>query len=324
MEKIYDYDAVFYDRRFMNCGERHAIVLLSKRGVPVNFLFCSAWMSSDLVYDQIIVNKRPKFAFECAFYADEDLASVGVTLHEYKVETYDEIAGLVEEGLARQGFVLLSGDVFYFAHCPEFRNAHAPHIVVLTGKNADGDWQVIDDNATSVLCEYVYPVATVEDFFNNNIDRKLRCFDVEPVADLAQLRARSLRRLAALFEADQDSCRFYDEVVPMLADPYDSLAIKLKALHDAFCLLSGSRSCFAGFLQEVDAPAALVESMRAFAEKAMALKGMMVKAQITGKINTEKLESMCADLKSRAQAHREELGSYLRGTGLLADMAQAA
>lgn len=316
MEKIYDYDAVFYDRRFMNCGHRHAIVLLAERGVPVNFLFCSAYVSSDLIFDQIIVGKRPKFAFESAFYSACDLASVGVTLHEVCADSYSDIAATVEQGIARQGFVLLSGDVFYFAHCPEFRNAHAPHIIVLCGKDAAGNWQVIDDNATSVLCEYTYSPAIVEDFFNNNVDRKLRHFDVEPVTDLARLREQSLRRLAQLLAVQGDSYRFYDDITPMLADPYDSLPIKLKALHDAFCLLSGSRSCFAGYLQAIGAPAQLVANMLAFAEQAMVLKSMMVKAQITNRINAQKMAALCTELKAREVENSAALTAYLHSLGM--------
>lgn len=315
MEKVYDYDALFYDRRFMNCGQRHAIVFLAELGVPVNFLFCSAWMSSDLVFDQMIVAKRPKFAFDCDFYAPQDLTSIGVTMHEISVEAYGEIAQDVQNGINRQGFVLLSGDVFYFPHCPEFRNAHAPHIVVLRGRASNGDWTIIDDNATSVLCEYQYPVEMVENFFNNNTDRKLRHFEVDLISDFVDLRERSLRRLSELLANRQDSYRFYDEVKLILDYPFDSLPIKFKALHDAFCLLSGSRNCFAQYLQEVDAPVALVESMREFSEKAMALKSMMVKAQITDKINHEKLVSMCADLKAREQANYRDLITFIQSVG---------
>jgi hypothetical protein len=311
MEKVYKYDAMFYDRRFMNCGQRHAIVLLARRGVPVNYLFCSAWVASDMVYEQVVVGKRPKFAFESAFYAAQDLASVGVTPHEVAVDTYADIAGLVDAGIARQGFVLLSGDVFYFAHCPEFRTAHAPHIVVLEGRDGAGDWRVIDDNTASVLCEYTYPAAVVEAFFDNNVDRKLRWFDVAAVADRAQLRAQALRRLADVFSSQADTYRLYDEVRAILANPYDSLAIKLKALHDAFCLLSGARNCLAGFLRDVGAPDALVADMRAFAEQAAALKGMMVKAQITSRIDAGKLDLLCAGLKARDQANVAGLARYL-------------
>ncbi len=320
MEKIYDYDAVLYDRRFMSCGQRHAIVFLAERGVPVNLLFCSAWMSSDLVYQQVIVDKRPKYAFECDFYEPQDLARIGVTIHELNAENYEDIAQQVDKGIDALGFVLLSGDVFYFPHCPEYRNAHASHIVVLRAKHANGLWQVVDDNAASVLCEYQYDAEMVERFFNNNFDRKLRHFELAPNFDRDAAKQSSLERLAALVRVRQDSGRFYDEILDIYNAPYDSLTIKLKALHDAFCLLSGSRSCVAQYLSEVGAPTPLVQDMRTFAEQAMALKGMMVKGQITRNVNREKLRTMCSVLKELDLKISESMVSFCRTQNVGADV----
>lgn len=296
-ETIYPYDLELYDRRFLNCGQRHAMVFLEKMGVPVNLLFYSALPSSDQVLQQMVVEKKPKFAFACRFYAPEDLAAIGVHEHVLEQDRFAELQSVIEQRLSTEGFVLLSGDVFYFPHCPEYRNAHLPHIVVLRGRNPDGSWEVVDDNAASVLCEYTYPHAMVRDFCENNSERKLRYYDVERTVSFTTASQTIQPRFAQFIAQYQDSYWFYDQIETLLDNPLDAPPLKLKALHDAFTLLSGSRRCFAKYLEESGAPALALDKAHTFAEAAFVLKSIMVKAQLTGKLNAAGVIERCAGLK---------------------------
>jgi hypothetical protein len=172
-ERVYAYDHTLYDRRFLNCCQRHAVVFLNERGVPIDLLFFRALVPSDLIMTQILLENRPKYAITTDYFSPEDLALLGVTIHEHAAENFGDIRPVALAHINRTGFALLAGDVFHFPHCPEYRISHGEHVVVLRGCNGHV-WSIVDDNHASILCEYEYPEHSVRNFFENNGARILR------------------------------------------------------------------------------------------------------------------------------------------------------
>ncbi|HEY6927690.1 MAG TPA: hypothetical protein VI653_29715 [Steroidobacteraceae bacterium] len=297
MDTIFDYDVTLYDRRFLNCCQRHAIVWLKRIGAPVNLLFYNALASSDTIMRQMVIEKKPKYAIECDFYSPADLQLIGVTPHETTADRFNQIKDLIQSRIARDGFVLLAGNVFYFPHCPEYRNSHALHVVVLRGHDACGRWDVVDDNHASVLCEYSYEEEFVRDYFENNTDRRLRYFDFDSAAPPQRATDAIAARFHDYIRGYVDSYWFYDNVEQIAANPLDTQAMKIRALHDAFTILSGSRLSFAKYLEVGGWPASICATARAISQAAFILKSMMVKAQISQKLKIADLRTRCANLK---------------------------
>lgn len=307
VEKIYPYDAAFYDRKFMNCGQRQAIVLLEKKKVPVNLLFYNSFSSSDSILRQIIVEKKQKYAFASDFYSPKDLKTIGVWIETINADSFDRIVPTLDEHIRREGFALISGDVFYFPHCPEYKARHTSHIAVLQGKDRDDDWKVIDDNPASILCEYIYYFHTVRQFFENNVARKAKFIHTSAEAT----REAAMREIERDFQAAmrnwRDSYLLYDEIDDVIRNPFDSAEIKMRTLHDSFTLLSGSRSCFRKFLEEIGIEGAAVGKSQEFADIAFSLKSLAVKWQITGKMNIDGVMKYCKSLKQLDIEIRENL-----------------
>lgn len=294
----FSYDAELFDRRILNCCQRHAAVWLERAGAPVRHLFHRALLSSDAVLEQIIVGKQPKYAIQSGFFSEESLASIGIVQRTIAADRFDDIREDLLRAIDAHGFVLLSGNVFYFSHCVEFRNAHAQHVVVLHGRTADGVWEIVDDNPASVLCRYRHDDKAVSDFYENNTYRVFLDYDTSGMVSDAEAARRAQAELPTLVSAHEDTRWFYDHIGEIVANRLDAPLLKFRTLHDAFALLSGSRYCFAAYLELDGWPAPIVETARAFAQSAYQLKNLMAKAQYGGRINPSIVQERCSVLKA--------------------------
>jgi hypothetical protein len=280
-DTLYDYDTARYDRRFMNCAERHAVVFLKARHPDVDQLFCQALVSSDEILRQIVCDKTPKYNFDNGCFTPEALGALGINQHELRSDTFNEVQPQVDALIEQQGFVLISGSVFYFPHCPEYRTSHLHHLVVLAGVDSrEGRYQVVDDNAASVLCHYRYDHHQVADFYENNGDRRVRYFTLTP-GEPGRAAAWATARFRHHIGHYQDSQAFFTTLGEYLASPFESDTVRLRVLHDAFSLLSGSRLLFGHYLQQAGAAEAAAQAF-AIGQEAFILKSLVVKAQIIG------------------------------------------
>lgn len=293
----FDYDRERYDRRFMSCLYRHAVVWLKRRGVPADLLFYDALASSDYILQQIVVEKRPKFAFRCEAFSDDDFALIGVREVAIMADAFESVRPLIVDRLARGDAAFLEGNVFHLPHCPEYRSAHAQHVIVIDRLNGDGKWHIVDDDPASVLLEYIYETPFIAAFYENSVNRKLRFYEIDSSLIACDVERAVTRRFAGFVANHRDSFAFYDAVLPVLASPYDADAIKFRVLYDAFTLLSGSRACFSGYLLVSGQGNEIVAQARACSAMATTIKNMMARAKITGTFNAMRLEQHCIDLK---------------------------
>jgi hypothetical protein len=293
---MFGYDFQLYDRRFLNCFQRHAMVFLAKLGVPVDLLFYNAFPTSDAVLEQMVMENKPKYAFTSPFFCDTDLALLGISVRTTKAERLDDLLPHIEQQIDTLGFALLVGDVFCFSHCVEYQTSHAQHVVVLRKRHADGSWDIVDDNPASVLYEYHHPHAAVAAFFASDGFHGMFSIDVatSPVLDPA---AEFSQRYFAGMATREDTGRFYRQVGQLIDNPFSAPVVKYRALHDAFTLLSGSRACLARYLKLISAPDHVIGKIAQYSEAAGVLKGLVVKANLTGRLNKDDLIARCAALE---------------------------
>lgn len=294
---VYPHDAQLYDRRFMNCAERHAVVFIKEQRAAVDTLFYRALVSSDAIFQQILQEKTPKYNFVSGCLGSEDLAAIGIQVNTLRSDRFADIKADVDGLLSDDGYVLISGSVFYFDHCPEFRNRHLHHLVVLRGYDAElGRYDVVDDNPASVLCEYSYPSQQVAEFYENNGDRLVRHFILDDYDD-AKAYAYVEQQFRGLLQTHSDSQVFFHSLTDFLEQPFESQDRKLHLLHDAFSLLSGSRNLFAHYLETAGYPSELAGMARSLGQDAFILKSLVVKARVTKRVDiqalNERAQRMC-------------------------------
>ncbi|WP_434675435.1 hypothetical protein [Pseudomonas sp. D3-10] len=305
-EQQFPYDVHLYDRRFLNCFQRHAVVFMKRLGIEVDWLFYNALPTVGDLFQQMVVENKPKYALQSRYFAEDDLALLGVRFHEQKAKCLDDLLPIIHGQIQAHGCAFLSGDVYYFAHCPEYRSTHAQHVVVLRQANADGSWEVVDDNAASVLCEYRYPHEVIEQFFQNEGSRRMFCLEWTPVQSPDVEISFRQRHQAFLDDFNTDPW-FYGHLEQLLDNPLASNTTKFRALHDVFTLLAGSRNCFARYLEMTGAPVAAMERVGLFVQEASVLKGLMAMAQITGKVRRRDLIERCAALAGLEADYLREL-----------------
>ncbi|ALB72456.1 hypothetical protein [Cronobacter muytjensii] len=311
---LYPHDAQLYDRRFMNCAERHAVVFLKERRAQTDLLFYRALVSSDEIFRQIIQQKKPKYNFVNGCFSEPDLNALGIYPHELRGECFAQIKPDIDALIRQHGFVLISGSVFYFPHCPEYRQKHLHHLVVLNGTDeAHGRYQVADDNPASVLCQYQYGLQDVAGFFDNNGDRLARWFTLDNYNsdEATHYFQHALRNYLSHY---QDSQQFLSDIEDYLKDNFEAREIKLQLLHDGFSLLSGSRTLFAHYLslQHPDQDA-ITELARQLGQQAFILKSLVVKARITQRLDMADLATRARQFQEQESALLQALRTLLRG-----------
>ncbi len=306
------YNHSLYDRQFMSCLFRHAVVWLERLGRPVRLLFYNALASSDLVLAQMLVERRPKFAFRCEAFSDADFELIGAQAVTVIAETLLDIRPLALERVQAGEFVLLEGDVYYLPHCPEYRKTHSQHVVVVHGIDADARWAVVDDDPASLLCGYTYDEDYLARFFEHSVNRKLRYFRLEPRLGACDALSLVEPRFRAFVRQHQDSQAFFDQVGLFLQSPFDTPACKYHLLHDAFALLSGSRQCFASYLQLRSSSALLVETTLGCAKAAGVLKMIMARAKLTGALDSADLLGRIGQLKRQETVLLKQMKAEVR------------
>ncbi|ACT08459.1 hypothetical protein Dd1591_3651 [Dickeya chrysanthemi Ech1591] len=308
---LYSYEQQLYDRRFMNCAERHAIVFLKERRSEVDWLFYRALVSTDEIWAQIIQQKKPKYNFVSGCFSTQDFAALGIACHELRSDRYAAVKTDVDKLIHQQGFVLISGSVFYFDHCPEFRKKHLHHLVVLCGVDEGGQrYDMVDDNMASVMCRYQYNTRQVADFYENNGDRLVRYFTLDSF-DVVQSRDYFKSAFSVYLKNFQDSQRFFTDIIPFLENAFETMDNKLHLLHDSFSVLSGSRHLFSHYLSSLQYKSDWVNDARELGKAAFVLKSLMVKAGITKRIDIDDIATRIEQLRQNEQALLQKLTAIL-------------
>lgn len=308
-DDVYSYDTSLYDRSFLNCYQRQAVVMLAERRPDLHLLFYNCLVSSDGILEHMLQLNRPKYEFVTPILAPEGLATIGVTCEEIPFDSYADAKHALLTAAADVGYVIPFVDVFYMPHRLEYYQIeHIVHTITLTGYDADtGQWHMLDDNHASVLCRYTYPEQLVATAYDNGRMKRINCFSFTDYDG-----KRAIHSAAAAFSEligeYKDSYTLLSGVDDLLASPWFSTRRAIAVLYDAFSLYEGSRTCFREFVARqpgyLDAEPLVRDIMR----RCRDIRSVLMIGKATGKVNSGSLKSSCADLRSA----EENLIGHLR------------
>lgn len=249
----------------------------------------------------------PKYDFAFDGLTNDDFAMSGVERVSHFPDTFKSAEPLIHERLASDGFVLLAGDVFYLAHCPEYRNTHLFHLVIVTGYDADtGCWSIIDDNPASVLCHYSYPTSDLAAFYDNNSVRELRTY--------RSIDAPTYDAVITRFRATQmdhtDSLALFLDLKDILASPWHDIGTVGRHLGEAMSIFAGSRLCLGAFLRHVlDQPDVAIQA-DALSASALKLRDLITFSGIRNARLSERGLDRARDLAAAEKSFSTALFSF--------------
>ena len=295
---VFCYETQHYDRRYLDCWRRQAVVLLQKLGAPVDYLFYSAFSSTEDIFEQHILMQKPKYAFSTLILNQEGLELIGWRQRLQHYEALSDAEEDIKLHLKTVPFVILMGSVFYFPHCPEYRQEHLNHSVGVLQIGHDGNWAIVDDDPASVLECYSYSKSYIENFFDNNGTRIVRYFDKINSPAQNQIADAAIAKCRAHFSSYHDSYRLLKEIEDVSTNAHESVSVRAKKIHESFSLYSGSRSLFARFSERIlgDINSSLI--LREISEQSLLIKNAMTKAAVSGKLNVTSLTLRCDRLLS--------------------------
>ncbi|VVP13416.1 hypothetical protein PS838_03456 [Pseudomonas fluorescens] len=290
------YDTEHYDRRFLDCWRRQAVVLLEKCGADVDLLFYNSLASTDRIFEDHILNHKPKYSFLTPLIDNEGLSLTGWQQSLKTYETFESAGDDLSEHLEKVPFAIIMGSVFYLPHCPEYQMEHLNHSVVLSGQRAHSVWEVIDDDPSSILRTYRYDKSYIERYFNNNGARLIRYFNPVEIDTTESGRDVAIQKCANYLSSMEDSYKLLTEIEWIANNPYESVSIRAKKIHEAFSIYSGSRSLFSRFAERVLGDQVAASQLKDIAAEAMVIKYAMAKAEVTHRINVGSIVSRCEKL----------------------------
>lgn len=296
-EGVFPYESGHFDRRYLDCWRRQCVVLLQKCGADVDFLFYNSLASTDQIFEDLILSQKPKYAFTTPALDDEGLSLIGWEQLQKEYGAFDAAVDDILEHLKIVPFVIPMGSVFYFPHCPEFKQDHLNHSVVLTRRDESCTWKVIDDDAASVLTYYDYHQRYIDDYFNNNGVRMVRYFKPYKRFEYEEMQVSAVSKCFEHLSSMEDSYRLFDEIELIASNPYESVRIRAKKIHESFSIYSGSRSLFSRFAERVLGDQRSSEILKQASGESMVIKYAMAKAEIIGRFNIGALVARCENLK---------------------------
>ncbi|HEV2377236.1 MAG TPA: hypothetical protein VGS19_34370 [Streptosporangiaceae bacterium] len=295
-EDIYPYDAQLYDRSFLNCYQRQAVVKLAERVPDLHLLFYTCLISVDEISEHMFRRNLPKYDFRGEVFAPDVLARIGITRKDEPFDTYADAKPALLDAVANQGYAIPWIDVFYLPHTPEYYKEHVVHTVTLTDYDpGTGQWSLLDDNRASVLCRYSYPEAVIAAAYDNNKLRRLSWFPTSEY-DAGQARRGAIDAFAGRVEQYKDSHALLTGVSDLLASPWFEPRRAFSLLYDTFSLFEGSRTCLREYLARQPGYAAAVPATADVAQRCRDIRNQLMIGRATGRVDQAWLTSACLEL----------------------------
>lgn len=309
-DPVYPYDITLYSRNFLNCVQRHSIVMLKDLGAPVDWLFYSCNVPTDRMLDQVIRKRIPKFDFSFDGLGDDDFRMIGVERTVQPCDTFSEARQDLLDLIARNGFAIIAGDVFYFPHCPEYRKIHLYHWVILRSFDEDtGSWTIVDDNPASVLCTYVWPESYVRDFYDNGPYRQFLRLSYTPVDETAVAGTAVSHYLDQRKGRDPDSLTLLKDIRVLLDSPWFSTIRLIDMLSDVFSIYAGSRRCFARFVEIADHPPETANMVLKIARTATRIRDSLILARTSQDLSADKIATLAEDITQQELLLQDHLNA---------------
>lgn len=286
-QTVLRYDHELYNRSFLNCYQRQALVMLEEYGIDVRLLLGGAYLSAEAVVDEVVRTGTPRHSLDSALVSTSNLELAGVRAREVMIESFAhaeaDIPGLIEKFT----WVHLIGDVFYCPHRAEYyRKTHITHCLTIVGSvESRHRWHIIDDNNASVLERYEYPTAVLAAVCDNAVAPALRTFDCDPVsatAETALLARAALRsRVAEQSQGDTLWVRGRD----LVENVWESRTQAIAKLLETVTAFLGNRQCVDAFLAHVESGSTAHQAAVDVVGRAKPLRTQLMVATATGILN---------------------------------------
>jgi hypothetical protein len=309
-DDIYPYDAQLYDRSFLNCYQRQAVVKLAEQIPDLHLLFYTCLISADEISEHMFRRNLPKYDFRGEIFAPGVLARIGVSRHDEPFDTYADARPALLAAVAEHGYAIPWIDVFYLPHCPEYYAEHVVHTVTLTGHDPrTGQWSLLDDNRASVLCRYSYPEDVIAAAYNNNKLRRVSWFTTGDY-DAGEARRGAADAFAGRVAAFEDTHSLLSGVGDLLGTPWIAPGRAFSLLYDAFSLYEGSRACLRAFVGESPGYAGAVPAVGDIIQRCRDIRNLLMIGRATGRVDQGLLTSSCLEL---ARAEDDLVGRLRKG-----------
>ncbi|MER6004807.1 hypothetical protein ABT120_40080 [Nonomuraea angiospora] len=308
-DDVYDYDQQLYDRSFLNCYQRQAMVMLAERVPDLPLVFYNCLVGGDDIADQVIRLGRPKYDFQSKLLDPAALARVGIAREYVPFDTYAQAREIVIDTAGRAGYVILFVDVYYLPHTPEYRTDHVVHTITLTSY-ADGHWSILDDNRASVLCRYAYPEDVIAAAYDNGKLRHVSWFPAGPYDAAAAVTGASAAFSEVLRTYD-DTYALLEGVADLLGTRWITPARTIALLYDAFSVYEGSRACLREFAARQPAYADVEPALADLVGRCKDIRNQLMIGKAIGQVDAFRVAAACAELR----AAEEDTLKRLRGQG---------
>ncbi|NDJ58203.1 hypothetical protein GWD52_14635 [Enterobacteriaceae bacterium 4M9] len=282
----FDYERDVYNRNFLNCSQRQGIVALESLGYKTANLFYNAQISTDVIREQIFLNKIPRYDFLYDGLQRDDYLHIGVKFSEINYHRFEDIIDTLVACINRDSFVLVSCDVFLVPHRPEFYyKKHINHFVTLLSYDAQTEqWQAIDDVSSGHLATFTFTTEYLCEICNASKEKVIRVFEKLPDEKSEAAGVAVDSQFAQSRAARCDNFLILDDIAAMENDKSS-----MESMANVFAIIMGSRLCFAKFLQQYPAFTEAEKLSQAIATEARALRDMLNIYAATGSLKRENL-----------------------------------
>src|SRR5690554_6779786 len=291
-----------YESKYFNCVKAQAISYLKYRGFPVEWLLFNSLETTKDIYDQFITNRKMRWQYLTSCMSIPNLNLFHIDLHETFYESFSDAESEINRIIDSSEIVIAACDLFYLPHRGSYYNTeHISHYITIVGKkDVHNQYYILDDDATGVgdysLFQYDEPLIA-EAFIKATKNIIYFNYDVlthEKARDIANQHYR------IWLENYEDDFAFYDSVTDIIqrGDHYFSNANEAYGqLIHSFSILSGSRQMFAQFCRVMDSPSEVVQSWLDCSKQAEVIKNVLIRSNLTKRIDIASLEGKCMKLK---------------------------
>ncbi|MBB3114051.1 hypothetical protein FHS18_006167 [Paenibacillus phyllosphaerae] len=301
----------------INCRQNQILSMLELENFPAALLLYNLYINTRYAFDNIFVKKQARWLVNNEFVLEQDLENFGVTLTNVHWRDIQEvepiIRGMIDEG--RYPFV--PANCFYIPHHPIYNKTHFPHSLVMTRYEVHegGTKLFVADDVSHEFKIYEYDYKELEMAiqtysYKEQGDSFTRLPDERTISTYAynQVSAEKLQALRDEIEVRhskfvanlQEDYFLYDHVKELINGDYVEFASQnelIDLLIHTFSALKGSRQLFGRYLSYTGGNEELIERLRACEKRLETIRILLLKSQMTGRLNAEVIFSKCSSVK---------------------------
>jgi len=303
MKNLYMDSLQRYESKYFNCKRTKIVSYLKFKGLPIELLFYNSCDNINNLYNQFVVENKESWSFKTECFSREYLNLLGVNVVDKQFNNFLEAEQYINELNQQDKFTLLSGDLYYLDYKQNhYKKEHILHYLVCMGfsyKNGDKYYNVLDDNS-SAMGDFILreiDEQRLKASFDNSI--KIVSFvEIEEEASFTINKIKVLDKFTSWLRGFDCDLKFYD-ILPKviensIIDDVDSNIVKITRL---FTKITGSRALFSKFLDYIGDNSDISKNFHYCSNQAEIITNLLVKFNISKKINMERIVDKCAFLR---------------------------